>query len=181
MKQLLTYVSLCLIAVMMVAAIGKDQAKETRVSYGPSPELVQEQPQAGAEIATPIVEGTEAQNAENINIQEKALEMLNLTSAEHLSLKEKLALKIVRGKLKKDVRRIKKGKKTTAGDNQLVALLLCFFVGYLGIHRFYLGYIGLGVLELLTGGLCGILTLIDFIRIILGTLKPKGGEYSKTL
>ncbi|MCB9234496.1 MAG: TM2 domain-containing protein [Bacteroidia bacterium] len=107
--------------------------------------------------------------------------MLNLTSAEHLSLKEKLALKIVRGKLKKDVRRIKKGKKTTAGDNQLVALLLCFFVGYLGIHRFYLGYIGLGVLELLTGGLCGILTLIDFIRIILGTLKPKGGEYSKTL
>ena len=31
-----------------------------------------------------------------------------------------------------------------------------------------------------TGGLFGILTLIDFIRIIVGDLKPKGGEYGST-
>lgn len=72
-------------------------------------------------------------------------------------------------------------KHTMAGDNQLVALLLCFFLGGLGVHRFYLGYIWQGVVQLLTGGGCGIWALIDFIRIILGTLKPKDGEYSTTL
>jgi TM2 domain-containing membrane protein YozV len=72
-------------------------------------------------------------------------------------------------------------KHTMAGDNQLVALLLCFFLGGLGVHRFYLGYIWQGVVQLLTAGGCGIWVLIDFIRIILGTLKPKDGEYSTTL
>ncbi|MCK9255376.1 MAG: TM2 domain-containing protein [Bacteroidales bacterium] len=70
---------------------------------------------------------------------------------------------------------------TSGGDNQLVALLLCIFVGVIGIHRFYLGYIGIGVIQLLTGGGCGIWTLIDLIRIITGDLQPNGGRYSKTL
>lgn len=65
--------------------------------------------------------------------------------------------------------------------SQLVALLLAIFVGILGIHRFYLGYIGLGILELLTGGVCGILTLIDIIRIAIGSLGPKNGSYTDTL
>lgn len=66
------------------------------------------------------------------------------------------------------------------GSDQLIALVLCFFVGVIGIHRFYLGYYGLGILHLLTLGACGIWTLIDFIRIITGDLKPKDGEYKKT-
>lgn len=65
--------------------------------------------------------------------------------------------------------------------SQLIALLLCFFLGGLGIHRFYLGYTWQGVVQLLTGGGCGIWTLIDFVRIIMGTLEPKGGSYDKTL
>jgi TM2 domain-containing membrane protein YozV len=67
-----------------------------------------------------------------------------------------------------------------AGDNQLVALILALLVGALGIHRFYLGYIWQGVVQLLTLGGCGIWTLIDIIRIIMGTLKPKDGEYGTT-
>ncbi len=67
------------------------------------------------------------------------------------------------------------------GKSQLVALLLCVFIGVLGIHRFYLGYTGIGVLMLLTGGVCGILALIDLIRIISGDLKPRNGNYSETL
>ena len=43
------------------------------------------------------------------------------------------------------------------------------------IHRFYLGYTWQGIVQLLTGGACGIWTLIDFIRIILNKLPAKGG------
>ena len=68
-----------------------------------------------------------------------------------------------------------------SGKSQLVALLLCFFVGVLGIHRFYLGYTGIGILMLFTGGLCGLLLLIDFIRILTGDLKPRDGDYSEKL
>ncbi len=72
-------------------------------------------------------------------------------------------------------------KKLVAGDNQITAALLCFFLGNLGVHRFYLGYAWQGVVQLLTFGLCGIWTLIDFIRILVGDLQPKNGSYSKTI
>lgn len=68
-----------------------------------------------------------------------------------------------------------------SGKDQLIALLLAIFFGYLGIHRMYLGHIGMGVLYLLTGGLCGIGYLVDIILILTGNLKPKKGEYEKTL
>lgn len=48
----------------------------------------------------------------------------------------------------------------------MVGLLLCLFVGFFGVHRFYIKDTGMGVLELLTGGLCGILTLIDLFTIM---------------
>lgn len=63
------------------------------------------------------------------------------------------------------------------GKNQWVALLICWFIGVIGIHRFYLGYTTIGIIQLLTLGGCGIWTFIDFIRIILGDLKPMGGDY----
>lgn len=67
------------------------------------------------------------------------------------------------------------------GKSQVIALILCIFVGVLGIHRFYLGYTMEGVLQLLTGGGCGVWALIDLIRIITGDLKPKNGDYTETL
>lgn len=70
---------------------------------------------------------------------------------------------------------------STSGKSQLTALLLCIFVGWLGIHRFYLGYIWQGIVQLLTFGVFGIWTLIDLIRIITGDLQPKNGAYGKTL
>ncbi len=66
------------------------------------------------------------------------------------------------------------------GKSQIVALLLCWLVGIIGIHRFYLGYTWQGIVQILTLGGLGIWTLIDLVRIIIGTLKPKDGEYDKT-
>ena len=63
------------------------------------------------------------------------------------------------------------------GKNKTVAILLSLFLGGLGIDRFYLGYTGLGILKLLTLGGLGVWALIDFIRIIVGNLKPKDGDY----
>ena len=94
-----------------------------------------------------------------------------------LSFKEKIALKLFRKKISKS---LTSGDLSYSGDSggksQLIALLLCFFLGGLGIHRFYLGYTWQGIVQILTLGGLGIWVLIDFIRIILGTLKPKDGE-----
>jgi TM2 domain-containing membrane protein YozV len=68
-----------------------------------------------------------------------------------------------------------------SGKSQIVALILALLVGGLGIHRFYLGYIWQGVVQLLTLGGFGIWALIDLIRIITGDLQPKDGSYSETL
>lgn len=50
--------------------------------------------------------------------------------------------------------------------NKWVALLLCFFLGVLGVHKFYEGKAGMGVLYLFTGGLCGVGVLVDFITLL---------------
>lgn len=56
-------------------------------------------------------------------------------------------------------------------------ILLCFFLGTFGIHRFYVGKIGTGILMLITLGGVGIWTLIDFIVIVCSRFTDKKGNY----
>lgn len=58
----------------------------------------------------------------------------------------------------------------------LPAAILCFFLGVLGIHRFYVGKIGTGILQLITLGGLGIWALIDFVMIVIGSFKDKQGN-----
>jgi TM2 domain-containing membrane protein YozV len=60
--------------------------------------------------------------------------------------------------------------------SRLVALLLCFFLGVFGVHRFYVGKIGTGILMVLTLGGFGIWTLIDMCIIAIGSFKDKQGR-----
>ncbi len=60
-----------------------------------------------------------------------------------------------------------KTKKTT--------LIISFFLGSLGVDRFYLGYTKLGILKLITLGGFGIWWLIDLINILQGKMKTVEG------
>lgn len=61
----------------------------------------------------------------------------------------------------------------------LVTLLLSLFLGTLGIHRFYVGKTGTGILQLITVGGCGIWTLVDIIMIATGKFTDKDGNEIK--
>lgn len=59
--------------------------------------------------------------------------------------------------------------------SRLVAFLFCFFLGYLGIHRFYVGKSGTGVAMLLTAGGLGVWWLVDTILLLAGGFSDKQG------
>lgn len=60
--------------------------------------------------------------------------------------------------------------------NRIVALVLCWFLGVFGVHRFYVGKWMTGVLMLLTGGGFGIWWIIDFIILLLGRFHDVEGR-----
>ena len=54
-------------------------------------------------------------------------------------------------------------------------LLLCYFLGVLGVHRFYAGKIGTGILMILTLGGFGFWIIVDMVMIAVGSFKDGQG------
>ena len=67
----------------------------------------------------------------------------------------------------------------TSDKSNTVALLLCLFIGILGVHRFYVGKVGTGILQLVTLGGLGIWALIDLIIIIMQKFTDSEGNTLK--
>ena len=64
----------------------------------------------------------------------------------------------------------------TSSIDWLALFLLTFFVGVLGVHRFYVGKIGTGVLMLITLGGLGVWLLVDLLLVVTGQFTNKDGQ-----
>ncbi|WP_025755539.1 TM2 domain-containing protein [Mycoplasmopsis cricetuli] len=63
-----------------------------------------------------------------------------------------------------------------SNKSRIVLILLSFFLGYLGIDRFYAGRVWLGLFKLFTGGLFGVWYFIDFILAVCGQMRDSDGQ-----
>ena len=134
----------------------------------------------GAVSSNSIV-GYSSQNIENFASLELNKETLEKSFGRKLTFREKFAFHFAKKKINKhsnngkNLKSEETGAGKTTGKLQIVAFLLCLFLGLLGVHRFYLGYTLMGVIYILTLGLFGIGWLIDLILLIIPNgLTPKG-------
>lgn len=118
----------------------------------------------GRFVLDKLVEKLKEKTFEQIieELEEKA-EQAKETVKEELSDDEEVVEK------KPKTKTTKKSKPKGIEKNKWVAVLLCWFLGGFGAHKFYEGKTGLGVIYLLTGGVFGIGVIIDFFTLLFKT------------
>ncbi len=62
-----------------------------------------------------------------------------------------------------------------SSKNKIVALILCIFMGFFGVHQFYVGKSKMGWIYLFTVGLFGIGWIVDIVRLATGTFCDVNG------
>lgn len=65
----------------------------------------------------------------------------------------------------------------TSHKSRKIALILCIFGGIFGLHNFYVGRYGRGLLYMLTGGLVVIGWMLDIAKILMGRFQDQYGNY----
>ena len=180
----------------IIAAVSFACSKVPYASFGGGPKkmtalpsrnyyahLDQEKAAAPLNGIKPVTAAGEA--AQSIEKQEVTISenLKAVASGKKLTFTEKIAVAREVSKIRQELKKTEKvseaQKPSEGGKSQIVALILAIVIGGLGIHRFYLGYTAQGIIQLLTAGGCGIWALIDIIRIAMGELKPKGGDYDQ--
>ena len=91
-------------------------------------------------------------------------------------MEEQLQKEVDKKRAEKEAERIIREEEGVSEKSRLVVSLLCWFLGYLGVHRFYAGKTGTGLLMLFTLGGFGIWWLIDDIITLTGNLKDGEGR-----
>ena len=64
---------------------------------------------------------------------------------------------------------------STSDKKKMTAFLLCLFGGYIGLHYFYVGRIGTGLVRFITLNFFGIGWIIDIVKIALGSFRDNVG------
>ncbi len=65
----------------------------------------------------------------------------------------------------------------SSDKDRIVALILCYFLGFLGVHRFYVGKASSGIVQMLTLGGLGIWVMIDLVSIFCGAFQDNEGRF----
>lgn len=130
----------------------------------------------------PVASAPVASTELTASVKEEVIVTRSAKTVTAVSPLTKEETKAAASEVKSEVKEKKSESKSNAfgGKSQLIAAILWFLVGGLGIHRFYMGYMWQGVVQLLTAGGCGIWWLIDGIRILTGSLQPKDGSWDTT-
>ena len=106
-------------------------------------------------------------------MEKQKIDLYLTTNAKYF---EPSAIPIIRQKLENATDETLLTLQATELKDPTTLLLISIFLGSLGIDRFMLGDTGVGILKLLTCGLCGILTIIDWFTV---SKKTKQVNFSK--
>lgn len=185
-KTLLTFIAVCVCTGSLFAAQPYNTKKSPKLLKVQSPALVVKDIDISnapvlekvVPITSEILKASDNSNSElaEVSLKRNVPQSVSVASSNYVPTTKQLR------KAKRLEKKLEKQRATDGGSKSAVAaILLCFFVGIFGIHRFYMGYYGIGILQLITLGFFGIWTLIDFILLIVGELQPKNGQFEKSI
>jgi TM2 domain-containing membrane protein YozV len=110
----------------------------------------------------------QAMETDNFFIDDSSVELLFEQAKEEVTIKQDFF----------SVYDFTKQEKISGGDNPIIAFVLAWFIGFLGIHRAYMGTNAAVVIGyILTIGGCGIVVLVDWIVLLIGVINNDISKY----